>query len=36
MVENLGGDTDSWTRVQVEVGEKEITGWIARRYLLEF
>ncbi|MEW5713881.1 SH3 domain-containing protein [Pseudomonas sp. SB113] len=36
LVENLGGDTDSWTRVQVEVGEKEITGWIARRYLLEF
>lgn len=36
IVEDLGGDTDGWIRVLVEVGGEEVSGWIARRYLLAF
>lgn len=36
IVENLGGDTDGWVRVLVDVGGEEVSGWIARRYVLAF
>lgn len=35
-VENLGGDTDAWTHVTVDIGGEDVEGWISRRYLLEF